>query len=139
MEAAPLTVEPLVSENGSIAAVPPPLAPGLAHDEAVATADCVDEPKELSEAVVAPQRSSSRVAHKRARGDDVASSTTSASTAAAASAAADAGAAAPEPVEAPVAVPAKEFVERTGLMFKLNAEGPKASGRQPATRQGGQR
>ena len=133
MEAPPSAAEPPVSENRSTAAAPLPLVPGSERDVAMATADCFDETTMHSEAVVEPQRSSSRVAHKRARGDHLASITTTASPAAAASAAEIANAAAPEPPAAPVTVPASEFKERAELMFKLDAEGPVASGRLPAT------
>ena len=134
MEAPPNAAEPPVSQSRSTAAAPLPLVPGSERDVAMATADCFDETTMHSEAVVEPQRSSSRVAHKRARGDDLASITTAASPAAAASAAEIANAAAPEPPAAPVTVPASEFKERAELMFKLDAEGPVASGRLPATR-----
>ena len=90
------------------------------------TADGIDEPTVPSEAVVAPQRSSSRVAHKRARGDDTTSSANEASAVAPGSAAADADAAAQEPAEAPAAVPASEFMERAELMFTLDTAGPTA-------------
>ena len=50
------------------------------------------------------------------------------------SAAADAAVLRQTPPEAPAAVPPAEFKERVPLMFKLDAAGPTASGRQPGTR-----
>lgn len=132
-EDAAAAAEPPVPESCMPAAVPPALVADDRQPAHVAAADCVDEPKEVSEVAVEPQRSSSRVTHKRARGDDLASTTTSALSAAAASAAASTDPVAPEPTVAPVAVPASEFKERAGLMFKLDADGPVASGRLPAT------
>ena len=46
-----------------------------------------------------------------------------------ASATPDAAAAGQAPAAAPVAVPAAEYEERAPLMFKLDAGGPRASGR----------
>jgi hypothetical protein len=87
----------------------------------------------LSEVAVEPQRSSSRVARKRARGDYFASSTNEASAVAPGSAAADAAAAAQEAAAAPIAVSPSEFKVRAQLMFKLDADSPATSGRLPAT------
>ena len=113
--------------------------PGSERDEATVTADCVGETTVLSEVAVEPQRSSSRVARKRARGDYFASSTNEASAVAPGSAAADAAAAAQEAAAAPIAVSPSEFKVRAQLMFKLDADSPATSGRLPATHRHGPR
>ena len=130
MEVPPSAAEPPVSESCSTAAHLPP-ATLCEQQEAVASAaDCSTVPTSLSEVVPAPERRSSRVKRGRAHDDDTTSCTVSASEAAAVSAAADAGAAAVESATASaVVVPLSEFKERTKIMFKLDSDGPAASGR----------
>ena len=75
------------------------------------------------------QRVSSRAGHARAREINTTPSTSSASMRALASATPDAAAAGQAPAAAPVAASAAEYEERAPLMFKLDAGGPRASGR----------